>query len=161
MSERRPSLDTIIVSLVMLILVAVTSCIAKESLAVKVKEGVKLHGLEIEMRRVLIVADEAFAAHSHWKEATVTSTTEGVHSAQSLHPYGYAVDFRIQEYNGRGGVDSLSPKQLENIVQHMRAELGPDYQVILEETHIHVEYQAILEQEEKLKRLLEQEDDWD
>ncbi len=99
----------------------------------KVKSGVKLAGLKLEMRKVLVEADKLWKAHN--QELVVTSTLDGVHSAGSLHPYGYAVDLRTRyfdtaEYNVLAG--------------ELRLMLGDKYDVIVHYSHIHVEYDAIL-----------------
>ena len=59
----------------------------------------------------------------------VTCGIEGLHSDASLHPQGKALDFRIW---GVKDVDALRDE--------IKAELGKDYDVINEGTHIHVEY---------------------
>jgi len=95
----------------------------------KVKKGVVLFGLQIEMQPVLISADEI------WKEnnqvLVVTETVGGIHSPPSLHPYGYAVDLRSRYFR---------KKKLPAIAAKLRKALGPDYDVIVHRTHIHVEY---------------------
>jgi len=120
----------------------------------KVKEGVKLEGLKPPMRAVLIAAEKAYMGHVG-REAIVTSTTEGVHSAGSLHPYGYAVDFRIAELRGFVQTDDRGPVyqyrwaltgvQLKLIKDYMDSYLGDEYQVIIEDDHIHVEWQKAIE----------------
>jgi len=90
-------------------------------------------GLQLEMRKVLIKADRI------WKQKgqtlVVTSTTDGVHSPESLHPYGYAVDLRTRYFDiaDHGHIAFLLERQL-----------GNKYDVIVHKTHIHVEYDAII-----------------
>jgi len=95
----------------------------------KVKDGVSLFGLKIEMRIVLKEADRIWKSYGH--ELVVTSTTDGVHSAGSYHPYGYAVDLRTN-YFGELEVDAVA-QELRNILSFF-------YDVVVESTHIHVEY---------------------
>jgi hypothetical protein len=98
----------------------------------KIKEGVKLQGLRLVMRPVLIAAEEAWQANG--QELVVTSTTEGTHSAGSLHPYGYAVDFRTRYF---------SNAEKRNVVQLLHDKLvkyGGMYRIITHNTHIHVEF---------------------
>ena len=95
----------------------------------KVKDGVQLRDLQLEIRIVLKAAEIIWAQHG--QELVVTSTADGVHSAGSLHPYGYAVDFRIDYF---GAV-------VQDLVAHkLRAALPAGYQVYREATHIHIEF---------------------
>jgi hypothetical protein len=94
----------------------------------KVKEGVKLSGLEFIMRKVLIDADKIWEENN--QELVVTSTTESVHSASSLHYFGLAVDLRTRYFD-----DVTKQKVYKTLIK----ELGEKYTVILEPTHIHVQ----------------------
>jgi hypothetical protein len=99
----------------------------------KVKEGVILNGLKIEMRKVLVLAEKLWMDNGH--ELVITAGLDGVHSAGSLHPFGYALDFRINYFD---------IETIKRIDEKMKNELGEDYDVVLHSTHIHVEYQKIL-----------------
>jgi len=98
----------------------------------KIKEGASIQGLDIRMRPALIVADRI------WKELgqelVVTSGLDGEHSAGSLHYYGRAVDFRTRYFNEREVADAKL---------FLSRALGPDFDVILHSTHIHVEYDPV------------------
>lgn len=96
----------------------------------KIKEGVSLIGLKIQMRKVLMVADYLWKEQG--QELVVTSGTDGTHSAGSLHYYGYALDFRTRYFG------DIQKKTIAAALQKM---LGPDYDVIEHSTHIHVEYE--------------------
>ena len=95
----------------------------------KLKEGVNIQGLDIRMRTVLIAAEKLWEIYGH--ELVITSGLEGEHSAGSLHYYGLAVDFRTNYF---------SREVLGKISHLLRIELGRCFDVILYETHIHVEY---------------------
>lgn len=99
----------------------------------KTKIGVKLSDLKIEMRPVLVAADKIWKKHG--KELVITCTGGGVHSPGSLHPYGYAVDKRIRYFTTEVKL---------NVARELREALGKDYDVIVHKTHIHVEYQKVL-----------------
>lgn len=99
----------------------------------KKKRGVITAGLQIEMRPVLILVENLWKALG--KEAVITSALDGMHSAGSLHYYGYALDFRIW---------GIAKNDLSTIVANLQKELGSKYDVILHKTHIHVEYQEVL-----------------
>jgi hypothetical protein len=95
----------------------------------KIKEGVHIPGLKIQMRLVLSVADKI------WKnldqELVITSALDGTHSASSLHYYGYAIDLRSRYF---------TPVQKKQAVLLLAKALGPDYEIISHATHIHIEY---------------------
>ena len=102
----------------------------------KCKEGVILKDLKLEMRLVLKFADEIWNVHG--QELWVTSTGDGVHSAGSLHPYGYAVDFRTRYFR--------DVPEIAEIRDALQMKLGPKYQVLMESRHMHCEYQAAINQ---------------
>lgn len=64
------------------------------------------------------------------RDAIVTSARDGKHSERSLHYEGRAIDLRTRD---------LSSGQQEFLAERLKVELGPNYDVVLEETHIHVE----------------------
>jgi hypothetical protein len=97
---------------------------------VKIKEGVSLIGLKIQMRKPLQIADYLWKEQG--QELVITSGTDGVHSAGSLHYYGYALDFRTRYF------DQETKQKLTDTLRKM---LGSDYDVIEHSTHIHVEYE--------------------
>lgn len=99
----------------------------------KIKDGVIMSGLQLPMRKVLMAADVIWRGHH--AECVVTSAIDGDHSAGSLHYYGYAVDFRI----GYFPLDVI-----ESICLTLQQELGNDYRVLNEGTHVHVEYRRVL-----------------
>lgn len=95
----------------------------------KLKTGVTIAGLKIEMRRVLIKAEAIWKENGD--ELVITAGLDGLHSAGSLHYYGYALDLRIRNFN-----KSIVP----GVATKLKNMLGSDYDVILHKTHIHVEY---------------------
>lgn len=109
----------------------------------KVKDGVRLSDLQLPMRVVLIEADKLWKSEGF--ELVVTSTGDGVHSPGSLHPYGYAVDFRTWA-NDQGAQWGMDFKQ--RMAQKLNQRIGSDYQVLPKRTHIHVEYEKALELEQ-------------
>ncbi|HYC65649.1 MAG TPA: hypothetical protein VEC14_13025 [Reyranellaceae bacterium] len=66
----------------------------------------------------------------YWAEIpTVTCTTDGKHMPGSKH---YA--------RPCGAIDLRLPKLLLAFLEQARALLGPDFDLVLEPTHLHVEY---------------------
>jgi hypothetical protein len=79
------------------------------------------------------IKDVAEIAFSRWNlQAVITSGRDGTHMQTSKHYSGEALDFRRWQSDGIG--------RTTDIVEELRRELGDDYDVVLEATHIHVEY---------------------
>ena len=95
----------------------------------KIKSGVILNGLNINMRKVLILADKLWAENG--QELVITAGLDGAHSPGSLHYYGLALDLRTRYFDLR---------TQEIIAQRLSDGLGDDYDVVLHRSHIHVEY---------------------
>jgi len=91
------------------------------------KLGVYIDELKREIRRALPVIEQVYRAHGY--EPVITSTYEGTHSPGSLHYARQAVDIRLPP-RGKVGV----------IAEELKRRLGVDYDVVVEATHIHVEY---------------------
>lgn len=91
------------------------------------KKGVRLHGIRPEVVCALVIAHEIYAELDH--DLVVTSVIDGKHMRASIHYTGGAIDFRTPE--GRG----------ETLRQRIAEALGDDFDVVLEDTHIHVEWQ--------------------
>lgn len=98
----------------------------------KIKKGVILAGLRMEMRAVLIVADRIWSING--KELVVTSGLDSAHTAGSLHYYGYAVDLRTRYFDKR---------KIDKVVFELNEALDENYDVILHSNHIHVEYDVL------------------
>lgn len=106
------------------------------------KEGASLQGLKIQMQPVLKIMEKLFKQVGHRNEGcTVTSGTDGTHSAGSLHYYGYALDFRIRDPAGSWRLTDF--EEIE-ICKKARKKLGSCYHVILHGTHIHIEFDRAL-----------------
>ena len=95
----------------------------------RVKDAsVNLEGLEPRMRtEVLPAIEAAYLAHL---EMVVTSAKDGQHSAHSLHYEGRAVDIRTR---------TLSTDTALEFCRAVKRALGPDFDVVLECDHLHVE----------------------
>lgn len=94
---------------------------------IKVKPDVRFTCLKPEIYSIFPILDEL------WDEegltCWITSANEGTHASNSLHYKSLAIDLR------RWGLDD--PK---SFVQTLQRELGADYDVVLEDNHIHVEW---------------------
>lgn len=96
------------------------------------KTDVTGDGLQDIMKYCIRDLDMVFQRYG--EEMVITSTTEGKHSAGSLHYQGLAIDIRIR---------SLRTRNVEDIINDIKQKLSlmsDKFQVIRELTHIHVEY---------------------
>lgn len=92
------------------------------------KDGVSLVGMQPEALRGIDGCLNVF--HARGLRMTLTSCRDGVHSAHSHHYKGLAWDIRVWDIEN----------QIDDVCEEIRARVGPDYQVINEEDHIHVEF---------------------
>ena len=92
--------------------------------------GARIHGLRPEMVVALIIIRDAF--FNHGESCIITSGMEGKHGRASLHFVGAALDFRT------GG---MKRELVSEIAVEIRDGLGRDYDVVVESTHLHVEWQ--------------------
>ncbi len=101
------------------------------------KAGVRLRGLAPEM----LIADAVVAAvyaELGAVECMITSGSDGDHAAGSLHHAGLALDYRRWSLRRDGGGD-VERDDAREAVTRLRERL-PGFDVVLESTHIHVEY---------------------
>jgi len=96
----------------------------------KIKDGVQLVGMQPQILLAIMVADNIW---KNWhQELVITSVTDGVHGPGSFHYRGSAVDFRIRYF------EELSTKKA--VHKELVAALGLEFDVVLHDTHIHVEW---------------------
>lgn len=95
----------------------------------RIKDGVRLQGIN----PVMVIADAVVASCFEHAGAycMITSCTDGPHSDQSLHYAGLALDYRTNH---------ITPALAEGVAHLARERLGDGFDVVLEQTHIHVEY---------------------
>ena len=101
----------------------------------KCKKGVTLFGIKPEMLVALFIIDEVYA-DLVGQGVTVTAVTDGIHTGLP-HYLGFAVDCRTRDD------DSIIqwPDELkEQIAQEIRDRLTDEFDVVVESTHIHTEY---------------------
>lgn len=107
---------------------------AKRAVGFAVKPGARVP-VTAEMNYALEVVVRVWGRYG--RMATVTSGTDGEHSATSLHYAGLALDFRTKD------ISAVNDKRA--MVAEVQAILGRDYDVILEDEgrpneHMHIEY---------------------
>lgn len=97
---------------------------------IQIKEGVSIIGLDPKLMMALIIADQVYNDHGI-EDCVLTSGTDSKHSDHSHHYKGLAIDIRTSNVE----VAMRAP-----IVAVIQKHLGNEYQVILENDHIHVEF---------------------
>lgn len=99
----------------------------------RIAEDVKIppsfKGIQPEMTGAFPIIENVF--QSFGVEAILTSGTEGQHMPGSLHPKGFATDWRSRHVPDRFRPD---------LVEMLKEKLGKEFQVILEKDHIHIEF---------------------
>ncbi|MCH8067789.1 MAG: hypothetical protein IID16_00745 [Candidatus Marinimicrobia bacterium] len=96
----------------------------------KLKKGVRTLGIRPELVLAIMVAEKIYLDKG--KELVITSLSGGEHSDTSLHYAGSGVDLRTRYF---------TKKQKLEVFNALKKKLTRDYDVILEKTHIHIEYQ--------------------
>lgn len=97
---------------------------------IKIKDNVRIDLLQPQMLLPVMIMDQLFSELGH-VDAVITSGNDGKHKEGSKHYTGHALDFRIRH---------VKKHIVEIILRRATAALGQDYDVVLEHTHIHVEY---------------------
>lgn len=101
----------------------------------RIKHGVKLRGLTPQMAIAYVIIKHAL--HAIGREARITSGSDGTHRAGSLHYQGNALDIGSRDPDG---TQWTTPDKMA-IAENIREELGPEFDVVVENTHLHVEWQ--------------------
>lgn len=97
-------------------------------MALQFKEGVQLTATKA-VNKLLYAGERAFAAVG--KDCIVTSGRDGVHQVHSKHYTDEALDLRRFH---------LEPDELDTVVQTLQRTLGQHFDVVIEPTHLHLEY---------------------
>ena len=94
-----------------------------------IKPGVDVRGIKPE---ILLAIQEAREVYRNYDaEFTLTSVRDGNHMEGSKHYEGQAVDIRIWD---------IPPGLRAEAAEAINRALGPQYDVVLERDHLHVEF---------------------
>jgi len=93
------------------------------------KPGVRIAGLRPEILFAIIAAERVCAEMG--VDCVVTACVDGAHMSGSLHYCGLAVDLRSRHFR---------PGDADKAIARIKQCLGADYDVVLENDHIHVEF---------------------
>jgi hypothetical protein len=94
-----------------------------------IKNGVNPTGIKEEILLALLLIQPLFTRRGY--SMVITSLLDGQHSRGSLHYKGLAVDLRRRH---------LSEEHVKEIFEEMKESLGSRYDVVLESSHYHIEY---------------------
>lgn len=97
-----------------------------------IKPGVRIRGISNEILLGIMIAHSVFESLKH--PMTITSITDGDHKAGSLHHTGEAFDLRIHD---------LEREVQLQVLSLLKEHLGNDFDVVLEQDHIHIEYDPV------------------
>lgn len=103
---------------------------------IRIKQGVRMRGMSPQVLLVIQVAAPLWEKHGA-PELWITSGTDGRHSRNSLHHCGSGIDFRTRNLPG-----SYQGPAAQTLHGELQGCLGAEYDVVLEATHIHVEYEG-------------------
>ena len=97
---------------------------------IRYKEGVRTRGISAHMALAASTVDHIYEDFGQ-DECWIVSGNDGRHSDGSLHYCGEALDFRTRD---------VPEAQRAPLAAKVREALGDQFDVVLEATHLHVEY---------------------
>jgi hypothetical protein len=96
----------------------------------KLKDStVKLEGVQWQVFHAAVIVESVL--QSFGTELVITSCNDGKHMPNSRHYKGLAFDARSRD---------LAPAFQVHARDEMKKRLGPDYDVVLEKDHFHIEH---------------------
>lgn len=107
-----------------------------EGQVLSVKPGVKFKDLQPQMVIACFVVYTIYAKYGY--DSVITSGNDSSHSKNSLHYQGRALDFRTRHIVDAKNNPDLAKCNL--LAREIRDSLGPDFDVLFENDHIHVEF---------------------
>lgn len=96
---------------------------------IRIKPGVKLAGLKLEMQAALDITELIY--HQHGQTLVITEAIRP-HDKKSKHSKGLAFDIRTRFFE---------PEEIQEVHYKLHNLLKHHYDVILERDHIHIEWE--------------------
>lgn len=94
-----------------------------------IKPGVQLLNLQPQMSIAYTICCDVYRQHG--VECVITSGCDGVHKDMSNHYIGRALDLRTRD---------IDEDERVTVANQVKLKLGAEFDVVLEATHMHVEY---------------------
>jgi hypothetical protein len=98
---------------------------------IQLKQGVDLRGIQPEILLAAMIAEPVFASRS--KDLVITAALDGKHMVGSLHYTGRAIDVRT-------AAAGITGEQAHGIARDLQVALGAQFDVVVEDDHIHIEF---------------------
>lgn len=95
-----------------------------------IKIGVDLRGIHPQISVAYCIASAIYREKAS-VPCVITSASDGKHGPNSLHYKGLALDLRTS---------SMRPEQRSQVHIALQSALGPQFDVVLEDDHIHLEF---------------------
>lgn len=105
---------------------------------IKLKAGVSLTKLQPQIAIVVPIVAAIYAAHNA-EEMVITSGNDGRHSTNSKHYSGNAIDLRIWPFPEKAQQEAVV-REIQTALNGKASNAVGEYDVVLEKTHIHLEY---------------------
>lgn len=99
----------------------------------RLKKSTDIRGMRPELVLAMHIADQVWVEHGS-EQCVVTSVTDGSHSRNSLHYVGLAFDLRIWAWKDDAAA-------VQGAAVDLQGRLGDSFDVVVESSHVHVEYQ--------------------
>ena len=96
------------------------------------KKGVLITGVQPEIVLAIIIIEGV--CDGLGVDLVITSCRDGEHSKNSKHKLGFAVDIRTRD---------LSDHEKTKLAQDIRAALTSEFFVLLEDDHIHIQFNGV------------------
>lgn len=96
---------------------------------ISLKHDVEINGMRPELSLAIAITHSVMIRRG-W-DLVVTSVRDGVHMEGSRHYSGCAFDFRTS---------FLTKEQISTLRNELASALGPDFDVVVEDSHCHVEF---------------------
>lgn len=97
----------------------------------RLKKGVSLKGVKPQTVIGMFIVDQIYKDFGRPEGVTITSVNDGKHMVGSKHYEGLAFDCRTRYFN---------EQHKHEVCEQMKADLTDEFDVVLEATHIHVEF---------------------
>jgi len=96
------------------------------------KAGTSVRGIRPEILAARMIASPIWKRHG--QQLVITSSTDGGHGEGSSHYRGEAEDYRTHYFD---------PLSVQGVADELQNALGDEYQVIVEKTHVHVQWKPL------------------